>query len=141
MGDQAVEQLLQLLVFTVMAFARGLHVAFRVQAGPVDGVPRSSCDVTEEHALGTTVALPERMNRVDLSVVVRQPRHEIITLQAAKTILVREVTQHAGQIGSDMLWQREHALTLRDLDGPQLTCPRVQVPEDLAMDGLQVAVS
>jgi hypothetical protein len=38
-----------------------------------------------------------------------------------------------------MLWQREHALTLRDLDRAQLTSPRVKTPEDLAMHGLQVS--
>jgi hypothetical protein len=53
-----------------MAFTRGLHVAGRVQACPVNGVTRVSGDLTEERALGTTVALPERMSRIELSEVV-----------------------------------------------------------------------
>jgi hypothetical protein len=97
--DQPVKQLLQLLVVALMTFARGLHVAVGSRSVQSIGCPASVAIWPRngsEPAPPAAVALAEGMNGVELSVIVRQPRHEIITLQTAKAILVGEIAEHAG---------------------------------------------
>ena len=92
----------------------------------------------EEGALGAAVALAEGMNGVELGEVVGEAGNEIRAVQAAKAILVGEVAQHAGEIRGDVLRQREQAGVLRDRNRAQLTGPRIYIPEDPAVHGLQM---
>jgi hypothetical protein len=61
-----------------------MYVALGVEVNLGNWMAGSLGDLAEKGALGAAVALAERMDRVDLSVVVRQALHEQFTAQTVE---------------------------------------------------------
>ena len=95
-------------------------------------------DLAEKRALGAPVALAERMDGVDLGVVVRQAFQELLAAQAGRRSSLGEVCKQWPQVGIDVLRQREQVAALGDAHCAQLAGPRVDVAEDVAVCRLQV---
>ena len=124
-----------------MALAGRVYVALGIKVDPRDRVAGGLGDLAEKSALGTPVALAERMDGVDLGVIVRQAFQELLAAQAVETVLVGEVCEQRRQVGADVLRQREQVAALGDAYRAQLAGPGVDVAEDVAWVACKWATS
>src|ERR1019366_462914 len=125
-------------VVALGAALRSVDKRLRIQMLPGEGVAGVEGELTQEGALCASVALPKRMNRVDLGVVVGDQLGEPLARQLAQMPLVGELAQHVGRVALDALWEREHAAWLGERNASQLAGPRVDVLEDEAVELPQV---
>ena len=120
------------------ACGRGAVVALAADPLPGDPIARVVGELAEERAQRPTVAIAERMDRVELRVVVGEALDELLPGKPAQEVVVRQIREDARQVRLDVLGEREEALLFGDRDGAQLACPVVDVAEDPAMERLQV---
>jgi hypothetical protein len=92
-------------------------VAVGLQVLPVEDEAGVAGELLEEGALGTVVALAERMDGVDLTEVVGQPLDERIPGKATQEALAVQGPEDIRRRGLDVLRQAEPA-PLRDSDSP-----------------------
>ncbi|MGA2929024.1 MAG: hypothetical protein ABSG43_24155, partial [Solirubrobacteraceae bacterium] len=104
---------------------------------PVDAVAGVGGELADERALGAAVAVPERVDAVDLGQVEGQALDERIAVEVAQKVLAWELGEDLAEVGRDVLGQREQ-VALGDRDRSNLACPLVNVAEDLAVERLQV---
>lgn len=95
-----------------MALVGAADVALGVELDPCNRVAGGLGDLAEKCTLRAAVALAERMDGVDLGVVVRQALQELLAAQAAETVLVVEVCEQCPEVGIDVLRQRARSLPL-----------------------------
>jgi hypothetical protein len=100
-------------------------------------VPRVCGELLEKDTLGSAVAIPERVNGVDLAQVVGHPVDEGVTYEAPQEILLTQLPEDPSRGRLDEPGQAEHA-ALGDGHCPDLASPVVDVAEDPAVDGAQV---
>jgi hypothetical protein len=93
--------------------------------------------MSDERALGATVALTKGMDAVDLRQVIRQAVDDPVLIRAAQEVLSRQLSEHTAEVWLDVLRQREEVL-FGDRDAAQLPRPRVDVSEDEAMERFEV---
>ncbi len=75
--------------------------------------------------------LPSRngwMGGVDLGQVVGEAVDESLAIQVAQVVLARQLGEHPGQVGLDVLGQREH-IGLGNRHGANLPGPGIYVAE------------
>ena len=114
-------------------FAGGEYVALSIEVNPGDRMGGSLGDLTEKRALGAAVTLAERMDGVDLCVVMRQALCERLEAQSLETVFACEVREQPRQVGADVLRQGKQVAALGDAYRAQLAGPRVDVAEDVAV--------
>jgi len=85
-----------------MALAGGEDVALGIEVDPCNGMAGGLGDLAEKRPLAAPVALAERMDGVDLGVVVRQAVQELLAALAVETVLVGEVCEQCRQVGADV---------------------------------------
>jgi hypothetical protein len=112
-------------------------VADSIKVLPVEDKAGITGKLLEERALGPAVALTERVDRVDLTEVVRQPFREHVPGKAAQQALAMQRMEELRRRGLDVLRQAEPG-SFRDGDGPELSGPTVDVTENPVMDRAQV---
>src|SRR5580700_7937321 len=106
---------------------------------PCERVAGIQSELAEESALCPPVALPERVHRIDLRVVVGEPLGELASRQIVEMPLIAELAQHLGCVPLDVLGQCEHAAGLGEWHATQLASPGIDVLEDEAMELLKVS--
>lgn len=94
--------------------------------------------LTQKGPLSTTVALTERVDRVDLSVVVGDALGEALAVELCEMPLFSEFAEDLCRIALDMRWQGEHAAGLGKRHATQLPRPFVNVLEDVPMKRLKM---
>lgn len=85
-----------------MALVGGKDVSLGVEVDPCNRVAGGLSDLAEKRALAAPVALAERMDGVDLAVVMRQAFQELLAALAVETVLVGEVCEQCRQVGADV---------------------------------------
>ena len=98
--------------------------------------PGCGGELAQERAQAACVALPEGMDRVHLSVVVRQSIQERLTIETDQMPLLPELGEDAPRVTGDMLRAGVESIGLGDLDRTQLARPRIQRSEDATVKGL-----
>jgi hypothetical protein len=91
----------------VVAAARGLRgddVDLRIHRGPADRVPGGAGKLGQERALGAPVALPERVQGVDVAEQIGQCGHERRPVQVAQVVVA------AGELAEDVLGEADEVL-------------------------------
>ncbi len=91
----------------------------------------------EKGSLCSTVAFAERVHSVDLAEVMGQAHDELTAGEPAQAGLGRKLAQHVTEVRLDVLRRGERHCP-GDLDGADLTCPRVHVGEDHPVKRAQV---
>ena len=122
------------------ALSRGLVPPALAVVNPrlVELVAGLACDLAHQLARGSSVAFAKRMQRIPLGIVVRQAVHELALLQAAKVVLVRHCGAQFGGLGSYVVGFGEPGVALDDADGPDLSCPIVDILEDGLVNGFEM---
>src|SRR5690349_6789831 len=110
-----------------------------VQLAPGDAPAGVSGELTEESPLRPAIALAERVDGVDLPVVVRESRHERVARQPHERSLRGEVREDSGRVRLDERPSAEHVLRgAGDVDRSQLPGPGIDGAEDLPVEAPQM---
>lgn len=86
-------------------------------------------ELGEERPLRAAVALPERVQRVDVGEELRDPADEPLPVQPPQPISGCQPAENIAGVGGEVLGQTKQR-PLGDRDRPQLTGPVVNVAED-----------
>ena len=135
--DQLVEHRAKRRVVAAHGGDEGVDVSGRVSAFPRDSVPGLVPELGDERSLGATVPFAERMGGVDLSEVMRQAIDNPISVKSAEVLLGGELRERVSEKRFDVLWQGEE-VGLGNRDRANLAGPRIDVPEDVAMERAKV---
>lgn len=99
----------------------GLDVLRRVHSGPAQQVASVASELGKKRALGTAIALPERVQGVDVAEQLGEPFNEVFEPAASERVVV-EAPEHLVGEGLDVLGQAEQ-VSLADRDGAELAAP------------------
>jgi len=90
---------------------------------------RINADHFEHQALCPSVAIPERVNDVELAVVVRKTGDKFVSRQPNKKIFLRKLPKELIPFRFDTANVREPCAALADVDRPKFTGPVTQNPD------------
>src|SRR5260370_40486173 len=88
---------------TAVRGSAGRDVTGWLHADPVDVMPGVVRELGEERPLGPAVALPERVQGVDVSEKLRQPGNELLAGQAPQPVSGGEPAEDVSAVGLQML--------------------------------------
>jgi len=134
--DDLLKQCAELLALAIETGHVGGEAPLVVEMSPGDAMARLSGELAKKCTQAACVALPERMDRVHLGVVVRQPRQEGGAIEALEAGLPSKLGEDALRVASDALRAGVEGVWLCDLDGAQLPRPRIERPEDATVKRL-----
>jgi hypothetical protein len=112
---------------------------FRADSSKVYGVAGLLGELFQVQELGTAVAFSEGVDIVHVADDFARGGGEFIVLQVAEEFGLREAAMNVGHAGFDVLPELELMAALGDFDGADFAGPVVDILEQMAVNGLQVA--
>ncbi len=95
-------------------------------------------DGFEQNALGASVSFPKGVKRINFAKVKSQSLAEQVAGLAAKTIFTAQLSEDALAFGCDKFVPTKQALAFAHRNSPQLTGPRINIPENVPMNLLEM---
>lgn len=89
----------------------------------------------QEGGLCSAIALPEEMDRVELSQQMRRSRRKAVGVPTSQPVALTESVEQLGQFPFEVLRIGEGTAVLKDADGAGLAGPVVDVLEKMPMNG------
>lgn len=117
---------------------RGIeHVCLR-DLLPCNGVMSVPSQLTEKFPVRSAIPVPEGMQRVHLSEIVRRTPTACGWFTSAEMVGLCQVSkdQRGGTLNISMV--RKAARVLREIDRPQVSSPLIEIAEQMTMNRLQM---
>src|SRR5580658_43806 len=105
---------------------------------PIDIVAGFQPDLANELALRPAIAFAKRMSRIDLAEKPRGAPGEGGGVQSGEVVPSRELFQDLSQRRFEECRRAEEVAALGYVHGPKVSCPSVNILEDISMNRLEV---
>ena len=109
-----------------------------VDVFPCDVIAVRVRQMAKELTLRSAVAFTERMQRIQLSEIMRRAVAESLGAKSREMLFLGKILENGRCGGLDVGMMREQVAALADIDGSQLPCPIVHVADQVTVDGFQV---
>lgn len=93
-------------------------------------------DHLEQQPLRAPIAIAERVNDVELAIVVRQAGDELLARQTGEVVFVRKLPKELGRLRLDAADIRELRGAFADVDHSQIAGPLIQILKQIEVNRL-----
>lgn len=93
-------------------------------------------DHFEQQPLRAPIAITERVNDVELAIVVRQAGDELLARQTGEVVFVRKLPKELGRLRLDAADIRELCAAFADVDRSQIAGPLIQILKQIEVNRL-----
>lgn len=138
LADEVADQIGQGCFGSIEAFDHRRDDTVPLEDIDIKRVAGMRCQHRQECELGAAIAFPERVDRVEFGQEVGHFRGEGCAVELVEPVGVAQLGKTLLQLALDMFRVAEPIAAFADADGADLACPRVNVLEQMMVDGQEM---